>query len=234
MDFLVKLQNKVPQKQRQFQNDPRPIYWRSPRAKLYNNLWFTGLAVGLGGVAWGAVQMIKGLSPGLQRARAPFRTRNAITGLTIGAFVVGVWAYSISAVKQDTFEDLDEEAKELLAARMKDERIRNSTGSGTTATGMGTVAQGSGSSLAAPSSPSSTSSSTSVTASVKGDVEKLTSPSSPSTTVPAGDKSPRGVLAAHLHRHFPQVLDPASRSLVWGAPPVDRIGRLGDKNDRPS
>ncbi|KAL5487959.1 hypothetical protein ACEPAI_6067 [Sanghuangporus weigelae] len=68
-----------------------------------------------------------GLSPGLQRARAPFRTRNTITGLAIGAFVVGVWAYSISAVKQDTFEDLDEEAKELLAARMADERIRGQT-----------------------------------------------------------------------------------------------------------
>ena len=66
----------------------------------------------------------QGLSPGLQRARAPFRTRNAITGVAIGAFVFGVWAYSISAVKQDTFEDLDDEAKELLAARMADERIR--------------------------------------------------------------------------------------------------------------
>ncbi|KAL5530334.1 hypothetical protein ACEPAF_6591 [Sanghuangporus sanghuang] len=73
-----------------------------------------------------------GLSPGLQRARAPFRTRNTITGLAIGAFVVGVWAYSISAVKQDTFEDLDEEAKELLAARMADERIRGQTTAETT------------------------------------------------------------------------------------------------------
>jgi cytochrome c oxidase assembly factor 3 len=42
--------------------------------------------------------------------------RNAITGLTLAAFGVGVWAYSISAVKQDVFDDVDEEARGLAAS----------------------------------------------------------------------------------------------------------------------
>jgi cytochrome c oxidase assembly factor 3 len=53
------------------------------------------------------------MSPGLKRARAPFRVRNAITGTLIAAFAVTVWAYSISAVKQDNFDDVDEEARAL-------------------------------------------------------------------------------------------------------------------------
>ena len=56
------------------------------------------------------------MSPGLQRARAPFRVRNAITGLVLTGFAAGVWAYSISAVKQDDFSDIDEEAKALARA----------------------------------------------------------------------------------------------------------------------
>ena len=55
------------------------------------------------------------MSPGLRRAREPYRLRNAITGLTLAAFGVGVWAYSISAVKQDVFDDVDEEARRLAA-----------------------------------------------------------------------------------------------------------------------
>ena len=46
------------------------------------------------------------MSPGLQRARQPFRLRNAITGVVLAGFAVGVWAYSIGAVKQDKFDEL--------------------------------------------------------------------------------------------------------------------------------
>ncbi|KAG6812945.1 hypothetical protein H0H92_015265 [Tricholoma furcatifolium] len=59
------------------------------------------------------------MSPGLQRARAPFRMRNAITGVVLGAFAAGVWAYSISAVKQDVFDDVDEEARALARTGTK-------------------------------------------------------------------------------------------------------------------
>ncbi len=57
------------------------------------------------------------MSPGLQRAREPYRVKNALLGLTLGAFAVGVWAYSISAVKQDVFDDVDEEVAALSGNR---------------------------------------------------------------------------------------------------------------------
>jgi len=53
------------------------------------------------------------MSPGLQRAREPYRVKNAILGLSLSAFAVGIWAYSISAVKQDVFDDIDEEVAAL-------------------------------------------------------------------------------------------------------------------------
>ncbi|KAJ3490726.1 hypothetical protein NLI96_g1206 [Meripilus lineatus] len=56
------------------------------------------------------------MSPGLQRARAPFRFRNALTGGILASFAVGVWAYSLSAVAQDDFSDVDEEAKAISAS----------------------------------------------------------------------------------------------------------------------
>ncbi|PAV21053.1 hypothetical protein PNOK_0368000 [Pyrrhoderma noxium] len=166
-----------------------------------------------------------GLSPGLQRARAPFRTKNTITGLAIGSFVVGVWAYSISAVKQDTFEDLDDEAKALLAARLaaEDEKAKEkekvgvattSTGTvGVAASGVGVVGAAVGTGAGVNPGSSSRSRESVLVSSTPGPV--------------------RGLLASQLSKRFPSILDPQTGSLVWGAPPVDRIGRLGDKNDRP-
>jgi cytochrome c oxidase assembly factor 3, fungi type len=57
------------------------------------------------------------MSPGMLRAREPFRVKNAVTGVLLAAFGVGVWAYSIRAVKQDVFDDVDEEARALATAR---------------------------------------------------------------------------------------------------------------------
>ena len=57
------------------------------------------------------------MSPGMIRAREPYRVRNAVTGVLLLAFGVSMWAYSIRAVRQDSFEDVDEEARELAAAR---------------------------------------------------------------------------------------------------------------------
>ncbi|KAF9350752.1 hypothetical protein BGX26_011137 [Mortierella sp. AD094] len=61
-------------------------------------------------------------SPALERATAPFRVRNALTGAGIVAFCVSVYAYSIMAVKQDDFSDIQlpayviEQQKEAAAA----------------------------------------------------------------------------------------------------------------------
>jgi len=59
------------------------------------------------------------MSAGLRRAREPYRARNAFTGLVIGSFVVGVWLYSMSAVKQDNFDDVDEEAGAMVRGGVK-------------------------------------------------------------------------------------------------------------------
>ncbi|KAH9965814.1 hypothetical protein BC827DRAFT_1180016 [Russula dissimulans] len=59
------------------------------------------------------------MSAGLRRAREPFRVRNTLTGLGIGTFVVGVWLYSMSAVKQDNFDDVDEEARAMVRGGVK-------------------------------------------------------------------------------------------------------------------
>ncbi|KAF8335026.1 uncharacterized protein EI90DRAFT_3120921 [Cantharellus anzutake] len=58
-----------------------------------------------------------GISPALERARQPFRVRNAITGGLLFAFATSVWAYSISAVKQEDFDDVDAEAVKLGTRR---------------------------------------------------------------------------------------------------------------------
>jgi len=54
------------------------------------------------------------MSPGLKRAREPYRLRNAFTGLGLGLLAFGIYSYAIGAVKQDVFDDVDEEAKALV------------------------------------------------------------------------------------------------------------------------
>ncbi|KAG1906852.1 uncharacterized protein F5891DRAFT_345010 [Suillus fuscotomentosus] len=133
------------------------------------------------------------MSPGLQRARAPFRLRNAITGFVLAGFGVGVWAYSISAVKQDDFSDVDEEARALMRAGPIVEEVK--------------VSVMNEAKVVATQTPSS------VPVKVKG------------ATVPSIH---RGLLVPVLERHFPRLLDPSRKTLIWGAPSVDNIGRLRD------
>ncbi|KAI0331276.1 hypothetical protein GY45DRAFT_1301320 [Cubamyces sp. BRFM 1775] len=144
------------------------------------------------------------MSPGLQRAREPFRLRNALTGVLLAGFAVGVWAYSIGAVKQDVFDDVDEEARALMA------------GSGIQKAEDGSVDSKSPAAETAASVPAiqSTIPATPVVPQAR--------PETKSTTA-------RGILPPLLERRFPSVLDPSSRTLVWGAPPVDNVGRLGDR-----
>lgn len=67
------------------------------------------------------------MSPGLQRARAPFRFRNAFTGGILASFAIGVWAYSLSAVAQDDFSDVDEEAKAISASNPPTTNVESSS-----------------------------------------------------------------------------------------------------------
>lgn len=112
------------------------------------------------------------MSAGLTRAREPYRVKNALTGLAIGSFIVGVWLYSMSAVKQDNFDDVDEEARAMVRAGVK-------------------------------------------TLEDKG-VE---------ATMARKEKA-QGLLAV-LDEQFPGFLDPERKTMVWGAPPVDSVGRIG-------
>lgn len=130
------------------------------------------------------------MSPGLQRARAPFRLQNALTGLVLAGFTTAVWAYSIRAVKQDDFSDVDDEARELMRARQ-------------------TEVSGGGSAV---------------------DVLELGTGASELTPTTGADppppSQPRGVLVPVLDRAFPRLLDPTRKTLVWGAPPLDDLGRV--------
>ncbi|KAL4076267.1 hypothetical protein V8B97DRAFT_36810 [Scleroderma yunnanense] len=144
------------------------------------------------------------MSPGLLRAREPFRVKNAITGLILAGFGVGVWAYSIRAVKQEDFSDVDEEAKEMIRGR------------GT----VGTVRAGApdvGATVVPGMVPSAVNVSNPVALSgaLSSSTERVVPPS-----------KPRGVLAPILDRIFPRLLDPTHKTLVWGAPPADNIGRM--------
>ncbi|TBU33077.1 hypothetical protein BD311DRAFT_713051 [Dichomitus squalens] len=139
------------------------------------------------------------MSPGLKRAREPFRLRNAITGLALAGFAVGVWAYSISAVKQDDFGDVDEEARALMAGSgiQKSEDGAAETG--------GAAEVSKAIAVPAPAAPT------------------VVSPSIPPLSV--GTR--RGILPPLLEGRFPSLLDPRTGTLVWSAPPVDNVGKLG-------
>ncbi|KAI9769664.1 MAG: hypothetical protein M1840_003901 [Geoglossum simile] len=45
-------------------------------------------------------------SEALIRARRPYLIKNAVTGLAIFGFAIGVYAFTIKAVSQDEFEDV--------------------------------------------------------------------------------------------------------------------------------
>jgi cytochrome c oxidase assembly factor 3 len=121
---------------------------------------------------------------------------------------VGVWAYSISAVRQDVFDDVDEEVAVLSA------------GSKPT-----TPAAAGGSTIGKSVQSSSTASVPAVSA--EGALAETASSR-------AGDSQHviRGILPP-LEKHLPgwfKLLDPERKTLVWRAPAVDNMGKLGDKS----
>lgn len=141
------------------------------------------------------------MSPGLKRAREPYRVKNAILGLTLGAFAVGVWAYSISAVKQDVFDDIDDEVV----------RPAVPVSVAVPATGPGVpVPAALGDSVIVKEMDN-----------VRAAQAALPLPSQSTAT------RARGVLQ-HLDKRWSTLLDPKGKTLVWGAPPVDNMGKMGD------
>ncbi|EST06251.1 hypothetical protein PSEUBRA_004137 [Kalmanozyma brasiliensis GHG001] len=60
MDALVYRKNTVPQRQRALQADPRPVFQRLPRSKLYMGLFMTLFGVGMYGTTVGFYNMAVG------------------------------------------------------------------------------------------------------------------------------------------------------------------------------
>lgn len=138
------------------------------------------------------------MSPGLKRAREPYRVRNAILGLTLGTFAVAIWAYSIRAVKQDVFDDVDEEAK----AMAMESAAKTGPDSGAGAHIGPQIIEATRSETVSPASSV-----------ILEEVAK------------AEAKPKIGVLQ-YLDKRLPWLLDPERKTLVWGAPPIDNIGKI--------
>lgn len=137
------------------------------------------------------------MSPGLLRARAPYRIKNAVTGVLLGAFVVGVWAYSMKAVQQDVFDDVDEEAKQLVAAGTILPTIEDQDKTKTGQPGRAKMA-------------------------VDTLRQDATMVDSARPILPLARH--RGLLPGSA---LDKWLDPKHKTLVWGAPSIDNPGRMG-------
>jgi len=137
------------------------------------------------------------MSPGLKRAREPYRLKNAIVGLGLGAFAVGVWAYSISAVKQDVFDDVDEEVEVLVSANSPSNQL--------------SISNLQKQDITSTTKPGTLRDSIILQEAAKAEAKANT---------PA-----RGVLR-HIEHRVPWLLDPERKTLVWGAPPVDNVGKM--------
>jgi len=117
--------------------------------------------------------------------------------LTLGAFAIAIWAYSINAVRQDVFDDVDEEAR-AMSTTPETKSDRGVVHISPEATGSRTI------------SPPLIANSVILEEVAKAETQSM---------------SKRGVLH-HLDKRFPWLLDPERKTLVWGAPPVDNFGKI--------
>ncbi|GAA5905076.1 uncharacterized protein JCM6883_004958 [Sporobolomyces salmoneus] len=131
-----------------------------------------------------------GVSEGLKRARAPFRTRNAIVGLGLSGFMFSVYLYSIRAVAQDDFADLQPPTEEQRRNTISIEEERRNREA------------------------------------LKGQTLDIASPSrSTPLDVPAQSPSLHTGILGRLRGTFGG--KGTESQIVYNAPPVDNIGRIG-------
>ena len=113
---------------------------------------------------------------------------------------MGVWAYSISAVKQDVFDDVDAEARALSpATRAATESVEERERA--TKQALARIAA------------------TAPERRPKSNKQNLTGSPVPTT------EERVGILGRVLGDRYPWLYDP-SKGLVYGAPSVDNIGRM--------
>ncbi|WWD22716.1 hypothetical protein CI109_107209 [Kwoniella shandongensis] len=172
-----------------------------------------------------------GMSTSLKRARKPFILTNSLIGGTIFAFAVGVYFYSISAVQQDDFSDVED----LLPPLEERSKLRSIEDEAREQKSLQSIASALPLSSNRP-LPSATS-----------------SPASPSKALPPVDTSsvseaireavPSGRSGWGFGtKRLSEVdwvkkrgwVDGKGNVLVWGAPDVDRLGRVegGAKGQR--
>ena len=137
--------------------------------------------------------------------------------MTIAALVVGVWAYSIAAVKQDSFADVDEEAR-ILAASGPTHTIKS----------IEDEERAKAATTLPVRAPPTSITTNPVQSQPQATLTPVVAP------LPELVPRPKGVLSPLLEKYHPRLLDPTSRTLIWGAPPVDRVGRLRDQTGRPA
>ncbi|WOO79666.1 Cytochrome c oxidase assembly factor 3, mitochondrial [Vanrija pseudolonga] len=140
-------------------------------------------------------------SASLRRARRPYIIRNVLTGGAIVAFIVGVYAYSISAVKQDDFSDvvdlLPPEAERAAIRSIEDEAREK----------------------ALASEP----------AVAVAEIEAAAPTPAPSSVL--SYLSPKRLSEVDWLKNRGWVEHGKDNLLVWGAPSVDKIGSMKDTKD---
>ena len=163
------------------------------------------------------------MSPGMKRARAPFFVRNTITGILLGAFVVGVYTYSIRAVRQDDFADIDDDAKAQREAERTAqlERLRRDNVTVLTVGEEQDVMQRAARAVVTGINNAGSGAVLDETSSLRA------SAGSPILAEVASRR--RGVLVGLLENTAPGVLDPKRKTLIWGAPDVDNIGTVSSR-----
>ena len=163
------------------------------------------------------------MSEGLKRARAPFRMRNALTGLGIVGFVAAVYTYSISAVKQDDFSDIPIVTPGLNSSvkTIEDELAEKAKAGGRgvgAIMGLGSSPQGEG---------------VRVVQDPQKQASGFASPQQSPLSSPPLAPTPGSIAAVTEATKAPASPQGRSESrLIYGAPDVDRLGRLRDSSIR--
>ncbi|KAK6904737.1 mitochondrial protein [Kwoniella mangroviensis CBS 10435] len=178
-----------------------------------------------------------GMSPSLQRARKPFVLTNVLIGGTLFAFAVGVYVYSISAVKQDDFSDVEDllpplEERRKLVSIEDEQRASKSLQSIASALPL--------SSSPPPRSQSANTPLPYATSSGSSPSKDIPQPDLTGATLPLLESRPGSGSGWGIKRiselewiRKRGLVDPNGNVLVWGAPNVDRIGNItADKSGK--
>ncbi|KAK7033573.1 hypothetical protein VNI00_012797 [Paramarasmius palmivorus] len=176
----------------------------------------------------------------MQRVRQPFNfIKNALTGAVLGSLAIGVYAYSIRPMNDDTHaheEDCEgprtgeasnaplkgtRDYKSAIRAAAVEKGKEATQKISTAFTNRFEEAGGAVSDSRYP--DRSTLSDFDVARSIVDEVVEEADAWLPSRT-----RSKGLLVDSFLDRRYPWLLDPTRRTLVWGAPPIDDIGPLRD------